>query len=205
MLVGLIGNHGTNSQDSTWAIGSGASAVLFYLPAYGLATLGAFAVLGCLERRGEEADSFDDLAGLSKRSPGLAIILLICVLSLLGLPPLVGFIGKIYMFGSAIQHGFVWLVVIGVLNSAISAVYYLRIIGACFFREPDKESYLVESPTRRGSAALAAIGSLILGFGGGPMVNAARQAGEQDTSHLPIIVDSNDPSLPATAMSRKDH
>ena len=202
MLVGLIGNYGHNSASGSWAIGNGAAAVLFYLPAYGLATLAAFAVLGCLERAGEEADSFDDLAGLSARSPGLAIVMLLSILSLLGLPPLVGFVGKVYLFGTAVRHDFVGLVIIAVLNSAISAVYYLRIIGACFFRRPDKGAYLIESPARRAGAVIAAAGALWLGFGGGAMVDAAREAGSAGPANPPQLVESTDPASPATALSR---
>ena len=116
MLVALLA--GRTLDGNSDAIGNGFAAVLFYLVAYGLSTLGAFAVLGCLENReGVEADRFEDISGLARRSPILAAIMLVSVLSLLGLPPMVGFVGKIYLFGSTMtrssEHSvFVWLVVI---------------------------------------------------------------------------------------------
>jgi NADH-quinone oxidoreductase subunit N len=199
MLVGLLGS--TDKGTGEFAIGSGVAAVLFYLIAYGLATLAAFAVLGCLERRGEEADSFDDLSGLSTRSPGLALIMLLSMLSLIGLPPLVGFVGKIYLFGSAIEHGFVVLVIIAVLNSAISAVYYLRIVGACFFGETDKQTYTIDSPLRKFGAAIAAAGALALGFGGGPLVKAAHEAAQPQRPGitLPSEFVEDQPAAPTQA------
>lgn len=177
MLVGLLALH-ANSNDP---VGNGAAAILFYLVAYGLATSGAFAVLGSLQTRGEESQTFDDISGLSARNPGLASIMLISVLSLIGLPPLVGFIGKIYLFGSAIAHSsdhpeYVWLVVIAVINSAISAVYYLRIVGAMFFGQATAETTARPGSARRIGAAVAAIGALVLGVAGGRFVDAARDA-----------------------------
>lgn len=185
MLVGLLGNDNA-SADGT--LGNGVAAVLFYLPAYGLATLAAFGVLACLERQGEEAETFDDLAGLSHRSPMLATVLLISVLSLIGLPPMVGFLGKIYLFGSAIEHGYIGLVVIAVLNSAVSAVYYLRMVGAVFFSEPQTQTYLVDSPLRRLGVTVAALGAIYLGLGGNTLVNAAREASRRPASPGSMLV-----------------
>lgn len=175
MLVGLIGNDAT-AVGPNFALGNGVAAVLFYLPAYGLATLGVFAVLACIDSRGEEAETFGDLAGLSKRSPVLAAVMLVCILSLIGLPPLVGLVGKVYLFASAIKHGFMALVIIAVLNSAISAVYYLRILSACFFAEPDEHIELADTPLRRTAACVAALLTLILFFRAAPLVNAAADA-----------------------------
>src|SRR5690606_25889712 len=113
------------------AIGNGASAVLFYLLAYGFATIAAFAVLGCLRVRGEEAQTYEDLKGLVRAHPAVAGVMVVAMLSRLGLPPRVGFLGKICLCGSAYTQGYVWLVVAAVINSAISAGYYLPIASAC--------------------------------------------------------------------------
>ena len=178
MLVALVGGTTLQESDSlpNSALGNGVAAVLFYLVAYGLGSLGAFAVLACLRARGEEADMLDDLAGLSKRHGGMSGIMLLSVLSLVGLPPLVGFIGKIYLFGAAIHHGFVGLVIIAVLNTAISAVYYLRIISVCYFSEPSEQTQMSASLSRRVSAMAATTAALLLGIGGNWLVKATNRA-----------------------------
>ncbi len=172
ILVGLVGF----TEAGSTALGNGTAAVLFYLVAYGLATVGAFAVLGCIGSRGDEAQTYDDLAGLGRRHPVLGAAMLISVLSLLGLPPMIGFIGKIYLFGSAIDRGYTLLVIIAVLNSAVSAVYYLRIAAACYFRDPAAETVSLAVPWRRAGAVLAAISALVLGVAGGRLVDAAHVA-----------------------------
>ena len=180
ILVGVLVGPGAPDEQS---IGKGLAAVLFYLVAYGLATVGSFAVLGCLRRDGDEAQEYDDIAGLSSREPILAAVMLISVLSLIGLPPMVGLLGKIYQFGSAISHSsshpeFIWLVIIGVLNSAISAAYYLRIIAACYFgkREDGRLVEIDHQPLRTMGAVIAAFFALVLGMTGGWLIEAARDA-----------------------------
>jgi NADH-quinone oxidoreductase subunit N len=174
MIVGLLAvTDGTGG-----ALGNGAAGILFYLIAYGLGNLGAFAVLGCLEKKGDEAQTVDDMAGLSRRSPVLAAILLISMLSLIGLPPMVGFIGKIYLFGPAVKNH-LWLVVLAVINSAISAVYYLRVTAACYFGEPAggaEGSEVSDNPPRRAAALFAAIAAIVVGLTAGWLVDAARDA-----------------------------
>ncbi len=181
MLVGLIAAVAAATTPGAVTagehLGNGVAALLFYLVAYGLATLGAFAVLGCVTTdQGDEAQTYDDIAGLGQRHPLLGVIMLISVLSLVGLPPMVGFLGKIYLFGSAIQHGYIWLVIIAVLNSAISAVYYLRIIGACYFAKPNDQTQVAVSPAVQLGALVAAVGAVMLGVAGGRLVDAARDA-----------------------------
>ena len=177
MLVGLVGGVGVVSGalagDGPAALGNGAAAVLFYLVAYALATLSAFAVLAAIQVHGDEAQTYDDLSGLARKRPGLAAIMLLAVLSLIGLPPMVGFLGKIYLFGTAINHGFIGLVVIALLNSAIAAVYYLRIAAACFFGEANDEAVVTPSTLRTVSAAVAVVLALVMGVAGDRLVNAA--------------------------------
>ncbi len=189
---GLVGTHG--------AVGDGIAAVLFYLPAYGLATIASFAVIGCMRRNGEEADSFDDLSGLARRHPWLAWIMMLSVFSLLGIPPFVGFLGKVYLFGSAIQAQYIWLVVIAVVNSAVSAGYYLHILAACFFGDPDKDVQRYPAPGRRLGAGIAAFGCIALGFLGGWIVNATHDANIPgvDKSAAPITLDDSDDQVSAT-------
>ena len=188
MLVALVGERIAPGSGEAGALGNGAAAVLFYLVAYGVGNLGAFAVLALLEARGEEADSFDDIAGQSRRFPGLALVMLVSVLSLVGLPPMVGFVGKLYLFGTAIDNGFVGLVIIAVLNSAISAVYYLRIASACYFGSPTDVLQPVRAPARALGAGAAALATVVLGIAGGWLVDAARQATGASAPSRPIQV-----------------
>ena len=176
MLVGLLAIPTGFGNAPAGAIGNGAAAVLFYLVAYGLSTLAAFGVMISLERDGEEAQTYDDIAGIVRTHPALGAVMLLSVLSLLGLPPLVGFLGKIYLFGSAVQQGYVGLVVIAVLNSAVSAAYYLRIAAACFFAPPDRRVRWSRTPGAGLSAAAAAAAALFLGISGNWLIHAAQKA-----------------------------
>ena len=183
MLVGLIAASSRSSDGL--ALGDGIAGVLFYLIAYSLATLGAFAVLGCVEQQpGQEAQTFDDIAGLGRRHPLGGVIMLVSVLSLVGLPPLVGFIGKIYLFGPAIQNGYIGLVVIAVVNSAISAVYYLRIVSCCYFSEPNQATTIMPMNARWVGAGIASLGAVVLGFLADPLIHWAHTASPPDK--LPI-------------------
>jgi NADH-quinone oxidoreductase subunit N len=164
LLVGLLA--GTGYADGG-AMSNGVAAILFYLVAYGLATIAGFAVLGCLQARQAEAQTYDDIAGLSRRHPVLAGVLLLSMLSLIGLPPLIGFFGKIYLIGSVFGAGFNLLVVILVLNSAVSAAYYLRIAGTAFFGAPAEHVRARPAPARFAGAFVAGVTALLLGMPGG--------------------------------------
>jgi len=120
------------------------SALVYYLFAYSLTTMGAFAVVAYVGTKDRERLLIDDWAGLGSRRPGAALAMTVCLLSLGGLPPTGGFFGKFYVFKSAMEaydSQLLWLVVIGVVNSAISIYYYLRIVTAMYFRDPtERES-----------------------------------------------------------------
>ena len=102
--------------------------------------------------------------------------MLLSVLSLVGLPPLVGFLGKVYLIGSAFSAGFTMLVIVLVLNSAISAAYYLRIASACYFGEPDDSVYSAGIFPRYAGALVAAVLAIVLGIIGNGLVNATSNA-----------------------------
>jgi NADH-quinone oxidoreductase subunit N len=117
---------------------SAQSALIYYLIAYSVTTLGAFAVVAYVGSKGRERLLVDDWAGLAAQHPGAALAMTICLLSFGGIPPTGGFFGKFYVFKSAMDayNGqLLWLVLIGVVNSAISIYYYLRIVTAMYFRE----------------------------------------------------------------------
>ena len=142
----------------------GAGAVLFYLLAYTFTTVGAFGVIGLCARAGEEAVDVGDYAGLGRRHPVLAATLALFLLSLVGIPPLAGFVSKFYLFGSAVRAGYIWLTVIAVLNSAVAAYYYLRVIVYMYMREPDGEPVSVAPSLAGGLAlAIALVGIVLLG------------------------------------------
>ena len=117
----------------------GTTAVVFYAMTYGLTVLGAFAVIGAVEDKTGEA-TFSSLAGLSRREPVLAFCMMIFMLSLAGIPPLVGFFGKFYLFLAAIggvkNLGLVWLVVFGIAMSAVSLYYYLQVLKQIYVVDP---------------------------------------------------------------------
>jgi NADH-quinone oxidoreductase subunit N len=109
--------------------------VMFYLAAYAAMNLGAFALIGLVEHEGDKNLSLDDYAGLSYSQPLLAVLMAIFMFALAGVPPFAGFFGKYYVFFAAIKARMVWLAIIGVLTSLVSAYYYLRIVVLMYFRE----------------------------------------------------------------------
>ncbi|MFQ5614427.1 MAG: NADH-quinone oxidoreductase subunit N [Anaerolineae bacterium] len=117
----------------------GVSAMLFYLLVYTFTNIGAFAVIGMLERRGAAGNAFGDYAGLARRYGWLAAAMAIFMFSLTGLPPLAGFWGKFYVFRAAVDANLAWLAVVGVINSAVSAFYYLGVVVQMYMRDPEAE------------------------------------------------------------------
>jgi NADH-quinone oxidoreductase subunit N len=129
---------------------SGQQALIYYLISYALTTLGAFAVVTWVGSRDRERLMIDDWTGLGTRHPAAALAMTVCLLSLGGMPPTGGFFAKFYVFKSAmdVSHSqLLWLVIIGVVNSAISIYYYLRIVTAMYFREATEPF----QPSRSGS------------------------------------------------------
>lgn len=119
---------------------AGADAALFYLFTYAFMNIGAFAVIMILERADENDALQNRAAGLAQRWPMLALVMAVFMLSLSGVPPLAGFFGKLLVFKAAVDGGWAWLAVIGMLNSAIGAYYYLRVTVAMYFDQPTAES-----------------------------------------------------------------
>jgi NADH-quinone oxidoreductase subunit N len=133
----LVGFVAAGAATDAAQRGAALTAVAFYLLAYAVMNMGAFAVVTVIARKGDQRNDVDDYNGIGFSSPVLAFSLSIFLLSLLGMPLTAGFMGKIMVFSAAVNQGYVWLVVIGVLNSAVSAYYYLRLIVVMFFREPN--------------------------------------------------------------------
>jgi NADH-quinone oxidoreductase subunit N len=114
----------------------GTAAAMFYLAAYGFMNVGAFAVVSHFARKGERYVDVEDMAGLGQKQPVTAALLTIFLLSLIGVPLTGGFFGKFYIFKAALDANLVWLTILGLLNSAVAAYYYLRIIVVMYFKEP---------------------------------------------------------------------
>ncbi|UCG83376.1 MAG: NADH-quinone oxidoreductase subunit N [Dehalococcoidia bacterium] len=155
IMVGLA----AFSADSTL----GESGILFFLAGYALANLAAFiAIIAISNKTG--SDEIADYAGMAQRSPVIAFILALSLISLIGIPPAVGFMAKFYIFNAAIQQDLLWLVIFGALNSVISAYYYLRVVKVMYIGEPLSEEPIPSSVPLRISLAIAAVGVLVLGI-----------------------------------------
>lgn len=149
------------------------AAVIFYLLTYAVMNLGAFAVVQLIGRAGDRRTEVEDYNGIGFQSPWLAFCLSLFLLSLLGMPPTAGFMGKVMVFRAALDQHYYLLVVIGVLNSAISAYYYLRLIIVMFFRERTTAWNAPQIPASIGIALIVTIlGVFYLGLFPGRVINA---------------------------------
>ncbi|HMN96764.1 MAG TPA: NADH-quinone oxidoreductase subunit N [Phycisphaerales bacterium] len=180
MIIGLIAGPGL-----------GLNSVLFYLLAYGVMNTAAFAILAGLERQGEEIESLADLAGLARRHPLLAAAMAISAGSLIGLPPLLGFWGKLYLFIGGIQAGQIGLVIIACINSAISAWYYLRLVGLPLLSPPTPQAEaVVPTPSiwPRVAALSGAAAILLLPLLVQPLVEAAQGATSATPADFAVVL-----------------
>jgi NADH-quinone oxidoreductase subunit N len=179
ILTAMVGASQAASGSPTGALTS-VSSVMFYLVAYGAATIGAFALITMVRDTGGEATLLTSWVGLGKRSPAVALIFAVFMLSFAGIPLTSGFIGKWAVFASAWTGGAHLLVVIAVVISVVAAFFYVRVIVLMFFSDP-----AVGAPTvmRPGWTTLAAVGvgvvaTVALGVFPGPMLDLAQHAGE---------------------------
>jgi NADH-quinone oxidoreductase subunit N len=155
LLMGIVG-----------ASNEGYSAAMFYAITYAFTTLAAFGVLLAISKEGHEADQLSDLAGLGKRNALLATVMMLAMISLAGVPPVVGFYAKLSVLQAVIGAGFLWLAIIGVIMSVVGAFYYLRIIKLMFFDDPIDTSEV--RPATDVSAALAINGAAVVALGIAP-------------------------------------
>jgi NADH-quinone oxidoreductase subunit N len=143
------------------AMDSVASA-LFYLVTYAITSFGTWAIVISLEKPDGKGLEINDFAGLGRKRPLLAAAMTVFMLSLTGMPPTLGLIGKFYLFRTAIEGGFIWLAIIGVLTSLISAYYYLRVVVTMYMREGDPETH--REPWLDLTWGLAALATVLLSF-----------------------------------------
>ncbi|MBI5026876.1 MAG: NADH-quinone oxidoreductase subunit N [Nitrospirae bacterium] len=163
MLLGLIAGDA-----------EGLSALMSYVMIYAFMNTGAFAVVIMLRREGFKGENIEDFLGLAKSHPLASALMLIFMFSLTGLPPTAGFIGKFYLFLSAVNAGYTWLVVIAVIFSAISAYFYLRVVMYMYMKEPKEEVALTVSGSMSLALAITAIMTIILGVFPSILLNLAK-------------------------------
>jgi NADH-quinone oxidoreductase subunit N len=166
----------TASAGSTASPFTGINGVLIYLLAYLVTNAGAFAVVIAVENRSGQVE-IKDYAGLIRRAPWLAALLFVFLLSLTGIPPTAGFIGKLFVFGAAVKAQMLPLAVIAALNSVVAAFYYLNIVRYMFFTpaEPDAEPIEVGRPLQ-GAILCAGLLTLLIGLLPGPLITWASQS-----------------------------
>ncbi|MBI4689514.1 MAG: NADH-quinone oxidoreductase subunit N [Nitrospirae bacterium] len=165
MLLGII--SGT---------GDGMASVLNYMLIYAFMNMGAFAVIIMLRSEGFKGDNISDFEGLSKTHPLASALMLVFMFSLTGIPPTAGFMAKFYLFMSAINAGYTWLVIIAVIFSAISAYFYLRVVMYMYMKEPKETVQLTTSPGLGLALAITVIAVIFIGILPSSIVTLARAA-----------------------------
>jgi NADH-quinone oxidoreductase subunit N len=150
------------------------ASALFYLFSYALTSFGAWAVVIALERREGKGLQLKDYAGLGRKYPGLAVAMLVFMLSLTGVPPTLGFMGKFFIFRTVIAGNFIGLALIGVFTSLISAYYYLRVLVIMYMEEGDPE--VRREPWLGLTTGVAAVGTVVLSIFAVPVFTWASQA-----------------------------
>jgi len=217
------------SVDGIGVMGDGAASVLYYVVIYGLANLAAFAVLGLLRtyRRADAADeaagastelgsmagvtdmpceTLRDVAGLLRREPVLALLLALAMFTLMGLPPTPGFWGKLNLFGSAVtlsqltgNTSLMVLVVIAVLNSALAAAYYLRVVAAILLYDNDRPAFALPREAQNIGAMLCGFLLVIFAFYPGGLLTAGRAA-TRELRNQTAVVQAPPPAPPAAQL-----
>jgi NADH-quinone oxidoreductase subunit N len=156
LLSGVVGGDPKGAPEAY-------SGSLFYIITYVLTTLGTFGLIQMLARAGFEAEEISDLRGLNRRSPWMALVALVLMFSLAGIPPTVGFYAKLAVIQSVVAAGMIWLAVLAVMASLVGAFYYLRVVKTIYFDEPDDTAVLAPGAAAR--AAMGVNGALVLLLG----------------------------------------
>jgi NADH-quinone oxidoreductase subunit N len=176
----LIGVVAAGRMEGSSGGTAGIASVMLYIALYTFMTFGAFAIVAMLRKGGLEGEEIEDFTGLAKRHPLGALLMLVFMVSLAGIPPTAGFVGKFYVFMSAVEAGMTWLAVVAVVFAAVSAYYYLRLVMVMYMREPEEltatSPRLVMSPTLSIVLACAVGGVVFFGFYPNPIVQLATQA-----------------------------
>ena len=153
----------------------GLTAVLFYLFVYLFANLGAFLAIVIVSHK-TGSDQIEDYAGMWKRSPLIGVVLLVCLLSLAGVPPFAGFSGKWYLFGAAVKTGYTWLALVGMVFSVISLYYYLQVVRQALVSDAKDASPIEMNRLEQLVLIICVLFTVTLGFWPAPIMNAAQSA-----------------------------
>ena len=181
LLVGVLAASVAGAREKAL------SGILFYLVSYTASAIGAFAVVGTIERRARLDDEpgapwdLTRFAGLAKTRPALAFVMAVFLLSLAGVPPTAGFIGKLYVFQAAVGAELYGLAIVGVLTSAMGAYYYLRVVVFMYMKPAEGADEAISSTASSFALAVAAIAVVVLGIGADPLVRLAQVAGAMIT------------------------
>ncbi len=175
ILMGLAAIGSTQPFD-------GVTALLIYIFAYVFTNVGAFLVVMAVERQSGSVE-FKDFAGLSRRAPGLALLMTIFMLSLAGIPPTGGFLGKFFVLGSAVSQGLFALAAVGAINAVIAAFYYLNVVRYMFFVDNEEAKDVRVNPGLRTTLIISAIMVLVIGILAQPVITWA-----MNSTHLTIAL-----------------
>lgn len=143
---------------------NGYSSSMFYVIAYVLMTLGAFGIIMLLSREGFEADKISDFKGLNQRNSWLALMMMLIMFSMAGIPPMIGFYAKLAVLQAVLEAGYIWLVVVAVLLSLIGAFYYLRVIKFMYFDAPEHNRPIIFKPDVRLLISVNGLAVIMLGI-----------------------------------------
>jgi NADH-quinone oxidoreductase subunit N len=175
LLVGLATVGFSSPVSSLPDVFAGQNGLLFFLASYALTNMGAFTAIIAISGK-VDSDLISDYTGMGKRAPMLALALTLCLISLIGMPPAAGFMAKFYIFSGAVRHGLLWLVIIAVINSVISAYYYLRVVKVMWLGKPASATKVPSSIALRVALALSCFGVLIMGIIPGYVMKLAEMA-----------------------------
>ena len=170
LMVGLAAMGVASQPDSVVRSG-----LMFFLLSYTLTNLGAFIAIIAISNS-INSDKIDDYSGMAKRSPLLAIALTICLVSLTGLPPTAGLIAKIYIFSGAVDQGLLWLVIIAVINSCISAYYYFKVVKVMWMGEPIMQEKVTSSWPEWVALSLCCVAVVVMGIIPGAFISMTQAA-----------------------------
>ncbi|MBI4310390.1 MAG: NADH-quinone oxidoreductase subunit N [Chloroflexi bacterium] len=178
----LVGLAAIAARQPVGSEGLGLGGVLFYLGAYAATNLAAFfAIIAISNRTGSY--QIDSLAGMGRKAPFVSAVLAIALVSLIGIPPTAGFMGKLYLFNAAVHADLVWLALVGVVNSVVSAYYYLRVLKALYVAPGEETAASATSMPVRAVVAVCGFAVLFLGVFPGPLL---RLAGAAVSALLPV-------------------
>jgi NADH-quinone oxidoreductase subunit N len=170
LMVGLAAMGMAAGSDSVVRSG-----LIFFLLSYTLTNLGAFVAIIAISNK-INSDQINDYAGMGRRAPVLALALTLCLVSLTGLPPTAGLIAKIYIFSGAVDQGLLWLVIIAVINSCISAYYYFKVVKAMWLTEPVSNEKVTSTWPEWVALAVCCVVVVVIGVIPGAFINITQAA-----------------------------